>query len=104
MRNIFTIALALLMVQANAQTMTVSPNPLQSFVKVQIEDAKTGNFIITLFDLAGNAMLPAQTVDVSVTSTVTFDVSLLTKGYYFVELKSAETQRIIKMTKVVKEE
>ena len=81
--NDFAVTVINAVSSINNNTFTISPNPAQDFVNINISDV-TGSTVINIYDVSGKIIVTQSVIDES----VVVNVSTLPKGIYIVEVKS----------------
>lgn len=85
--------------EINKFTAAVYPNPGNGIFNLDLSTSKLEVFNITVMDLIGNTVFSLKTGLVTGELITPMDLSSLSKGVYFVNVKGSESQDIIKVVK-----
>ncbi len=77
---------------------TIYPNPANDNLRINVKDQTKTDFILTISDLSGRAVLTEELNTVLISNNAQLDISKLNKGMYFISLSNKEgtsTQKLI---------
>jgi hypothetical protein len=83
----------------NNISLTVSPNPFSSYLKVKIENATPGTYTVNAYDLHGKKLISNEISLNSMNSEATLNTAELPHGVYFVQIINGEVQKTIQVIK-----
>jgi len=85
--------------EAKAQTIQISPNPVNSVLNLQFKGIEAGKYTITIVNRQGNAVLQKTNVYCDNRSIINLNVSGLPAGFYLVRISNGANileQKVLK--------
>lgn len=81
-------------------SLNVFPNPTDQFLQITADQLKSGAWQLGVFDISGKEMSIEMVYPTGGTLNKTVDVTLLTPGVYFLQLKNKEAVHTVKFVKM----
>lgn len=76
------------------------PNPTDQFLQITADQLKSGAWQLGVFDISGKEISIETVYPTGGTLNKTVDVTLLTPGVYFLQLKNKEAVHTVKFVKM----
>jgi len=78
------------------------PNPFEDELTIEFTSGENEDLIVQFFDMNGKMLLTQEIERTKKIVQLRDGLSLLSKGFYFVEIRNLENSKLIKKVKVVK--